>query len=220
MVVLVTLLAAMPASAGPVLIEFKGTIVTGGIKGLIGGDVRGTALFPDDLTDQIKGGFEDWWQTKGFAAFTFQGGGIDFKTSKGDYSSLRLEDGGIRALEAETLWYPREDALHYEGVEGSNSLLLALSGGGGDALLPGAGGLTGAVPNLKLDGSQFEPCAVAADGTPYGGSCSQFVTEKGALVFQITELTVQQTPEPSTLLLIGVAFASYSSRRLRRAVRG
>jgi len=46
--------------AGPVLIEFKGTIVTGGIKGLIGGDVRGTALFPDDLTDQIKGGFEDW----------------------------------------------------------------------------------------------------------------------------------------------------------------
>ena len=123
-------------------------------------------------------------------------------------------------MEAETLWYPGEDALHYEGVQGSNSLLLALSGGGGDALLPGSGGLTGSVPNLKLDGSQFEPCAVAADGTPYGGSCSQFVTEKGALVFQITELTVQQTPEPSTLLLMGVAFASYSSRRLRRAVRG
>jgi len=219
MVVLVTLLGAMPASAGPVLIEFKGTIVTGGIKGLIGGDVRGTALFPDDLTDQIKGGFEDWWETKGFAAFTFQGGGIDFKTLTGDYSSLRLEDGGIRALEAETLWYPREDAFRYEGIQGTNSLLLALSGGG-DALLPGSGGLTGSVPNLKLDGSQFEPCAIAADGTPYGGSCSQFTTEKGAVVFQITELSVQQTPEPSTLLLIGVAFASYSSRRVGRALRG
>ena len=221
MVVLVTLLGAVPASAGPVLIEFTGTIVTGGIKGVIGGDVKGTALFPDDLTDQIKGGFEDWWETKGFAAFTFQGGGIDFKTSSGDYSSLRLEDGGLRALDAESLWlYPREDAFRYEGVQGSNSLVLQLSGGGVDALLPGSGGLTGSVPNLKLDGSQFEPCAVAADGTPYGGSCSQFATEKGTLVFQITGLSVTQSPEPSTLLLIGVAFASYSSRRVGRAFRG
>jgi hypothetical protein len=128
MVVLVTLLGAMPASAGPVLIEFKGTIVTGGIKGSIGGDVTGTALFPDDLTDQIKGGFEDWWETKGFAAFTFQGGGIDFKTSAGDYSSLRLKDGGIGGLEAEALRYPGEDALRYDGVQGSNSLSLLLSG--------------------------------------------------------------------------------------------
>jgi hypothetical protein len=101
------LLAPATARAGPLLLTYSGTLVTGGPVGSL---VHGTALFPNALPDLIPGPFENWWQAGGFAAFTFEGNGIDFSTTTGPTngsknSELRIKDG-----------VAGEDALRYDGT--------------------------------------------------------------------------------------------------------
>src|SRR5262245_40756204 len=74
------------------IIEYRGKLVTGGP---VGAEVHGTVIFSDGLPDLISGNFEDWWEATSIAAFTFEGNGIDFATSSGSFSSLRIKDGAF-----------------------------------------------------------------------------------------------------------------------------
>ena len=69
-VVLIVLAWGQLAQADSVLIKYEGSLVRGGIAGSF---VQGEAIFPDNLTDLIAGGSEDWWQSLSFTAFSFQG---------------------------------------------------------------------------------------------------------------------------------------------------
>jgi hypothetical protein len=158
-------------------LRYKGTLVTGGPVGTV---VEGTAVFPDDLPDLIEGGFEDWWRSNSEVAFSFDGNGIRFKSSVNSRSELRIMDGS------------EQDALAYEGTEGSTSLVLILTGGDPEALIPGSGGLRGTVPTITADASNFEPCTQTETGS-YRGSCSTFATSNGAMLFNITELSVSMS---------------------------
>ena len=180
------LVTAGEASAQEVTtISFKGVVVTGPLVGI---EVYGSARFPTDQPDLIAGGLEDWWEVPSAANFTFAGGGIDFTTTSGSFSSLRIKDR------------PEEDALRYDGISGSTSLLLLLSGGGVDALLSGSGGLSGVPPVFAADPSVFIPCAQDENGS-YSGSCSMFATSDGAMLFQLTEFSIgSPSPNPEDLL--------------------
>ncbi len=182
-------------AASPIQIKYSGTLVSGGT---VGSNITGTATFWTGLPDLLPGNLEDWWENASLAAFTFNGDGIHFSTSAGSDSSLRIKDG-----------LGGEDALMYVGVQGANSLSLLLSQGGVDALLTGTGNLTGSVPLLFAIGSHFAPCAIPANGTLFTGSCSQFATQDGAMLFQITTLSIEAphpVPEPASgvLLITGV----------------
>jgi hypothetical protein len=175
--------------ADTVTITYKGFLVT---SGPVGSAVSGVVRFPNGLPDLLPGGLEDWWQAPGFADFSFSGNGITFKATSGS-SELRIKD---RA----------EDALRYDGVSGATSLILLLSGGDVNALLPGSGGLTGSIPALLTDPSLFAPCVPNESGN-YGGSCSQFATSAGTMLFQLTELEIVRDPRQMLSDLVNAVIA-------------
>ena len=177
------------ALADTVTITYKGVLVTGGP---VGSAVAGVVRFPNGLPDLLVGGLEDWWQAPGYGDFAFIGNGVTFKTTMGS-SELRIKD---RA----------EDALRYDGVSGATSLILLLSGGDSNALLPGSGGLTGSVPALLTGPSLFAPCLQTESGT-YGGSCSQFATSAGAMLFQLTEFEIIRDPRQMLSDLVDAVIA-------------
>lgn len=171
---LVSIGGTSAAHAELVTLRYKGVVITGPSTGA---PIEGIVRFPAQEPDLIAGPFEDWWQAPGFVYFTMVGAGIDLIATSGS-SELRIKDT------------PVEDALRYDGVSGSTSLLLLLSGGDSDALLAGSGGLTGTVPTGVADPSLFVPCAQMPGGAGFGGSCSQFATSQGAFLFQLTDFSI------------------------------
>jgi hypothetical protein len=121
--VFLLLLGVVTAQADTITIRYKGTMLTGAS---VGATVEGIAKFPRGKTDKLPGGLEDWWEAPEFAEFTLLGPGINFSAVIGE-SSLRIKDTS------------EEDALRYDGVSGSTSLLLLLSAGGGNSFLVGTG---------------------------------------------------------------------------------